>query len=332
MKRAMVLLLPLLLSGCTWRDAGDLSAVTSAAIAREGDEYAFTAELAQPSGDTPIPKAAFAAGSGSGAAQAIDTVGAGRDSQLYWSHTRVLLLDESVLSAGIAGLTDELTAASEVRPSVRVCAAIDTDAADILRDTQSLSGEPVGFSLGDALEQAVRASQSPDAQLYRVLDRIQTKGVDAVLPAVSQRDGQAVLSGCVLLDAGGVQCGRLDETQTTALCLMQASGEQAVVYDADGTRIALSDCQADMTADAQHGICIRVRAKAACTDARQLHRAAYVVRMRCIDTVRQLEAANCDALGLGRACERAGLTEQTGMPVTVSVTLSGTQSTEGGVR
>lgn len=332
MKRALILLLPLLLSGCTWRDAGDLSAVTSAAIARTGEDYALTAELAQPSGDTPIPQAVFASGSGSGAAQAIDAVGAGRDSQLYWSHTRVLLLDDSVLSAGIAGLTDELTAASEVRPSVRVCAAVDTDAAGILKDTASLSGEPVGFSLGDALEQAVHASQSPDAQLYRVLDRIRTDGVDAVLPAVTQKDGQAVLSGCVLLDAAGAQCGRLDETQTTALCLMQAGGEQAVFYDTDGTRIALSGCHTTMTADEQHGIVIHVQAKAACTDARQLHRAAYVVRMRCIDTVRQLDAAGCDALGLGRVCEQAGLTEQTGMPVTVSVTLSGTQSTEGGVR
>lgn len=49
MRRAgAALLLCLLLCGCSWKDAGDLSAVTAGTISREGQQYQLTAELALP--------------------------------------------------------------------------------------------------------------------------------------------------------------------------------------------------------------------------------------------------------------------------------------------
>ena len=121
MRRAgAALLLCLLLCGCSWKDAGDLSAVTAGTISREGQQYQLTAELALPDADTAVPASKPVSGAAQTMEQAIDDTGAGLDVQLYWSHARVLFLDDTVLSGGIGSCVQELHADSAVRPSVRV--------------------------------------------------------------------------------------------------------------------------------------------------------------------------------------------------------------------
>lgn len=331
-------LLCALLCGCSWRDAGDLSAVTAGAIAPVQGGYALTAELAIPSADSAVPAAQLVTAQADSIAQAIDRAGYGRDAQLYWSHARMLLLDEQLLRAGIGDAVRELTLSREVRPSVRLCAVRDTDAAAVLADGASLSGDPVGFALGDSAEQAVRRSQAPDMPLYRVLDRVCTEGIDAVLPAVTVRDGQAALCGTALLH-DGVLCGWLDEEQTTVLCLLMQSGDTAAVYD--GTyRMKLDNLRAAVSADAADGVtfAVEVGADIACESDGQARRSAASLRAQCIEVIELLQRAGCDALGLGRAWQRANAAawEQADAdawrtaPVTVRVTLRSTQSAEGG--
>ena len=60
MKRILIgfmVSLCLLLGGCSWKDASDLSAVTAGAITRENGQYVLTAELAIPSADSASPDA-----------------------------------------------------------------------------------------------------------------------------------------------------------------------------------------------------------------------------------------------------------------------------------
>ncbi len=325
-----------LLCGCSWRDAGDLSAVTAGAIARTQDGYALTAELAVPSAESAVPDAQLVTAQADSVIQAIDRAGYGRDAQLYWSHTRMLLLDDSV--GDIRALVRELTVSSEVRPSVRLCAVKNAEADAVLADSASLSGDPVGYALGDSVDQAVQKSQAADMPLYRVLDRVETDGIDAVLPAVTVEDGQASLCGTALLDGGEI-CGWLDEEQTTALCILMQSGETATLYDG-GERISLRNPRADVSADTSDGLqyTIDVRADIACESGEQAERAADTVRAQCAALVAQLQQTGCDALGLGRAWQCAdadGFAQGSAedwrtAPVTVHVTLRLTQSAEGG--
>ena len=218
MRRAgAALLLCLLLCGCSWKDAGDLSAVTAGTISREGQQYQLTAELALPDADTAVPASKQVSGAAQTMEQAIDDTGAGLDVQLYWSHARVLFLDDTVLSGGIGSCVQELHADSAVRPSVRVCAVRESRAADIFA-CQSIGGEPVGFSVGDSLSYAIQQSQVPDVPLYRVYNALETQGIDPVLPAVSLAGEQVQLDGCALFSgetcsAGSKRCCMMTESR-----------------------------------------------------------------------------------------------------------------------
>lgn len=336
----MLALLCLSLCGCSWRDAGDLSAVTAGAVARDGGRYTLTAELAVPSADSAVPDARTLSGTADSLAQAIDRAGAGRDTQLYWSHARVLLLDTALTRDGIEDAVRALTVSSEVRPSVRVCAVSGCAAEEVLTEGGSLSGDPAGFALGDSMDLAVRQSRAADMPLYRVLDRVLADGIDPVLPAVSLEDGQAVLSGTALF-SGDRLCGWLDETQTAALCILLHAGDTATVYDGD-MRHKLSDLSASVRADAGEGgtpaFAVDVRADVACESDGQARRAAAALRAQCVQAVETLRRTGCDALGFGRAWRQADAASYgsaadgawRSVPVTVRVALRGTQSAEGG--
>lgn len=333
-------LLCLTLCGCSWRDAGDLSPVTAAAIDSKSDTYQLSAELAIPDAESATPQAKIVTGQADTIVQAIDNTGFGRSAQLYWSHTRVLFLGQTILRDGIADEVHDLTVSSEIRPSVRVCAVKTASAAEILTDCTSIDGDPAGFALGDSLDHAIQQSQAPDIPLYRVLDCMENKGIDAVLPAVSIKEGQAVLTGAALL-SGDTLCGWLDEQQTVILCTLLAAGDSAIVYD-NAARYQLTNIQTSVSADAdeQPAFSVQLRADVACESSGQAKRAASALRAQCLDVIGVLQRTGCDALGFGQAWERADAarwkqaadTDWQSAPVTVHVTLHATQSKEGGSR
>lgn len=316
------LLLCLLLSGCSWKDAGDLSAVTAGAVSKSGQRYQLTAELAVPDADSAVPASKQVSGSAQTMEQAIDNTGTGLDTQLYWSHARVLFFDDTVLETGIRSCVQQLHADSAVRPSVRLCVVRDERAEEIF-SCASISGEPIGFSVGDSLSYAVQQSQMPDMPLYRVYNALGTQGIDPVLPAVSIQGEQAQLDGCALF-SGETCTGWLNEEQTAVLALLLHSGEQAVLYD-DGEPIALRKMRVQFV-QKQDAWEIQLRAQAACDRENQIQRAARVAQEQCTRVIERLKQADCDALGIGRLSGQAWRT----VPVNVSVTMTAAQSTEGG--
>ncbi len=323
MKRVGVaLLLCLLLSGCSWKDAGDLSAVTAGAVSKSGQRYQLTAELAVPDADSAVPASKQVSGSAQTMEQAIDNTGTGLDTQLYWSHARVLFFDDTVLETGIRSCVRQLHADSAVRPSVRLC-VVRNERADEIFSCASISGEPIGFSIGDSLSYAVQQSQMPDMPLYRVYNALETQGIDLVLPAVSIQGEQAQLDGCALF-SGETCTGWLNQEQTAVLALLIHSGEQAVLYD-DGEPIALRKMRVQLV-QGRDAWEIRLRAQAACDRENQLQRAARVAQEQCTRVIERLKQADCDALGIGRLSGQAWRT----VPVNVSVTMTAAQSTEGG--
>lgn len=336
MKRAGIsVLLCLTLCGCSWRDAGDLSPVTAGAITREDSAYTLTAELAVPNPDSAVPQSITTTGTAASIAQAIDNAGAGRDAQLYWSHARILLLGTDMLRGSMQEAVHALTVSSEVRPSVRLCAVKNAQADTVLTACASVSGDPPGFALGDSIDLAVKQSQTPDMPLYRVLDRVESDGIDPILPAVSIEGEQAVLDGAALF-SGDVLCGWLDEAQTGVLCLLMQAGDTATVYDGT-TRYKLSDIDTVVSADASDtpAFTINVTASLSCEDKTQAQQAAEVLRLQCMQVIQALQETGCDALSFGRTWAEQHSSSDIdwrAAPVTVRVTLRGTQSAEGGSR
>lgn len=330
-------LLCLLLCGCRWRDAGELTPVTAGAVSQSDGAYTLTAELALPSADSAVPQSMTVASGAPGIAQAIDRAGAGRDTHLYWSHARVLLLGTDLLRGGMEETVRALTVSSEVRPSVRLCAVKNAQADTVLTACSSVSGDPPGFALGDSIDLAVSRSQTPDMPLYRALDRTLSDGIDPVLPAVSVRSGQAVLDGAALFSSGAL-CGWLDEAQTGALCLLLTAGDTATIYDAGGAREQLHDLSATVRADSTDSApaySVAVSAALACESQAQAQQAAGELRAQCVQLIETLQQTGCDALGLGRVwAQQTGETDAgwRDAPVAVSVTLRCTPSAEGGSR
>ena len=321
MKRLLPLLLCIGLCGCRWRDAGDLSAVTAGAVTQpDAHTYAITAELALPSADSTVPDAMTVRGQADTVVRALDRTGAGRDTQLYWSHARVMLLGKELLQRGIAPVLTELTRFSEVRPSVQLSVLRSGSAQDFF-SCRSISGDPVGFALGGSISRAVRHCQTPDAALYQVLDRVQDRTADAVLPAVSIRQDLAVPDGAALLH-GDTVCGWLEQQQMAPLCILMQSGDTAAVYD-DTTRYVLTHIRTDRT-----GKEIQVQADVACETDEQTQQAARTLHAQCTAVVQTLQQTGCDALGLRRSIGP----HWRSVAVPVSIGLHPTQSTEGGAR
>lgn len=340
MKRIVALSLCVCLTvcGCSWQDAGELSPVTACGIARSNNGYQLTAELAQPSADTPIPDAVTVSGSAPDLLRAIDTVSTGRDAQFYWSHTQIVLLDESVLTNGIVDLTDTLVNAGEIRASVRLCAVRYVSAQTFLEEGTSLSGDPVGFALGDSIKQAVSQSQTPDMPLYRVFNALHTDGLDAVLPAVTLEGGQAVLDGCLLL-SDGKPAGWLNKQQTAVLSLLYGDGDSAVFYTG-AQRMQLHNPKISITADISQPepvFHLTLTVQTDCASNGQTQRTADVLQQECLRLIQTLQHTDCDALGFGRAWQRtdavgyaARTTDWTQSSVQVTVTAHALPNAQGG--
>ena len=324
MKRLLLLfLLCMSLCGCSWRDAGDLSAVTAGAITRDDNGiYTLTAELAIPTAERATPDSITITGQANNIAHAIDHAGAGRDTQLYWSHARVMFLDTNILQSGISQAVHDLTVSSEVRPSVRLCAVRGTSPKDIFSQ-KSVSGDPPGFALGDSMDLAIKQCQTPDLALYRVLDRMESDGIDPIIPAVSVKDNLAVLDGSALFHDDKL-CGWLDDAQTSTLCILMQSGDSAAIYDNE-TRYKLTNIQTKIL---KNPCRIVLNADIACETTKQAKQAANVLHKQCIDVLKLLQNVNCDALGIQRITGQNWRQH----PIDVQVTLRTTQSTEGGTR
>ena len=195
-KKTFILLLPLcLLTGCAGRGAGDLLPILSAGISSSSDgALTLTAEAVRKdslegnaasvylttSGDT--PEHLF-----SGAEQLL----AG---QLYLSHARTFVIDESVAREGIEPLVQALLARSDVRLTLRIAVARDVTADQIVR-AQAVVEEIPGAALGSLLDAHTEHGNLPDLPLCRVADRILSVG-DFSLPALSlTQDGRVIPAG-----------------------------------------------------------------------------------------------------------------------------------------
>ena len=147
--KTFILLLPLcLLTGCAGRGAGDLLPILSAGISSSSDDaLTLTAEAVRQdslegnaasvylttSGDT--PEHLF-----SGAEQLL----AG---QLYLSHARTFVIDESVAREGIEPLVQALLARSDVRLTLRIAVARDVTADKLCAHRRSSKKSPVPHSV-----------------------------------------------------------------------------------------------------------------------------------------------------------------------------------------
>lgn len=237
MKRTVLLLALLLLSGCGWQEAEELSVATAAALETQGDTVVLTLEIARPSADSPVPASETLTARGRTIAEAIETAAAERN--LYLSHADLILLDEQTAQNGLSPLLEYAVEHSDrLRLGTRICLVRGCTPTELL-SAKTTSGEPSGYALSRTLDRAIQSGLSPNLPIYQLIERIADTDMEAVLPVVTLREGAAVPGGCAVL-RGGVPAGYLTQTETELLCLLSGSADETVYPLDSGETVRLS--------------------------------------------------------------------------------------------
>lgn len=218
------ILLMLLLSGCGWQEAEDLSVATAAAVETQDTGIALTLEIARPSADDPVPSSETLTSYGRTAAEALETASAERN--LYLSHADLILIDERTAQNGLSPLLDYAVEHSDrLRLGTRICIVRGGTPSELLT-SKTASGEPPGYALSRTLDRSIQSGLTPDTPIYQLIERISDADIEALVPVVSLREGAAVPDGCAVL-RGGVPAGYLSQTETELLCLLAGSAQSA---------------------------------------------------------------------------------------------------------
>lgn len=291
----------LLLSGCGWQEAENLSVATAAAVETQDSEIALTLEIARPTADNPIPSSETLTAHGRTVEEAIETASSERS--LYLSHADLLLIDEATAQNGLSPLLDYAVEHSDrLRLGTRICIVRGCTPSDIL-NSETTSGEPAGYALSRSLDRAIESGLAPDLPIYQLIERIADADMEAVLPAVTLREGAAVPDGCAVL-RGGVPAGYLSQTETELLCLLAGSAEEASYPLATGETIRLSQptCRIQASWDSRPIFELRLTA-AADTDQRTAAARALERDLDALMTRLYTDLA-ADPLGLMREMRR----------------------------
>jgi len=191
MRVAVTILAMATLAGC-WdrREINDIAFVLGSAVDKKGDQYVASIQLALPS----QMGGAGSTGGGGGTSgskswmllsHSGDTVRMANyeeqlytSRQLFFAHRRVLLVGEEMAREGIGPIMDVLGRVPQNRLSAYMVATVGT-----ALPYMKVTGEIERYPSEIVRELAVNAMKHP-ATMKLVIDRLLSKGIDLVLPAV----------------------------------------------------------------------------------------------------------------------------------------------------
>lgn len=198
MKRMVLLGAVAVLLACAGgkgRGAGDQLPILSAGVTTASDgSLVLTAEAVRQNSLEGDAASLYLTASGQTPAQLFTGAEQVLAGQLYLSHARTFVIDETVARSGIAPLVRALLAQDDVRLTLRLAVARDVTADQIIR-AQAVVEEIPGEALGSLLDAHAVQGGLPDLPLCRVSDRI-LSGADFSLPALTlTEDGRVIPAG-----------------------------------------------------------------------------------------------------------------------------------------
>ena len=184
-----------LYAGGVGHGAGDLLPILSTSISKSSDNaLALTAEAVRQDSLEGNAASVYLTASGDTPEQLLYEIEQMLAGQLYLSHARTIVLDESVAASGLAPIVQTLLARNDVRLTLRIAVARDVPA-DAVVKAQAVAEEIPGAALGALLDAHAKRGGLPDLPLCRIADCM-LSGQDFSLPALTLTpDGRVIPAG-----------------------------------------------------------------------------------------------------------------------------------------
>lgn len=208
MKRIFLLCAALCLAlyaGGTGHGAGDLLPILSASIAESPDNtLVLTAEAVRQDSLEGNASSVYLTVSGDTPEQLLSEIEQMLAGQLYLSHARTIVLDETAAARGLAPIIQTLLARNDVRLTLRIAVARGVPA-DAIVKAQAVAEEIPGAALGTLLDAHAKRGGLPDLPLCRIADCL-LSGRDFSLPALTlTRDDRVIPAGAANFHQGRLQ-------------------------------------------------------------------------------------------------------------------------------
>lgn len=205
MKRIILLVGALCLAlyaGGVGHGAGDLLPILSASIAQTSDEQlTLTAEAVRQDSLEGNAASVYLTASGDSTEQLLSEIEQMLAGELYLSHARTIVIDETVAKSGFPPLVQTLLARNDVRLTLRIAVSRGVPS-DAIVKAQAVAEEIPGAALGALLDAHAKRGGLPDLPLCRIADCM-LSGQDFSLPALTLTpDGRVIPAGSAQFHEG----------------------------------------------------------------------------------------------------------------------------------
>ena len=292
MKRMIcMLLLPVLLSGCSALPGEERAFAVALSLSRQGETWEACVRI--PTYQSGGGYATLSA-TGETLGQAMAGLNASAPMELHYGQTRLVIVSRSV--AERAGFAQTMAALTE-RDGLRGQAALavtEDDPRRIMDVLEPTTGSRLSKSLETMLESRQNLGVIPAATLLDFRRCGERRGI--VLAAARLLEEKLQLDGGWMIGSGGVVSGRLSPEEMQLLTLLQGRLKQGTLCLHDGTAAVL-DAKCRLGLQGKQVLCrLEMRCVASDMTREGLTQTLEEELRGLIDT---LARAGCDALGMG---------------------------------
>ena len=299
----LLLLCGILCGSCSALPAEERSFAVAVGISRAGENWVASARIPdyqQEGGYVTL------SARGQSLTEAMSLLDAASPMRMHYGQVRLLIFSRELAeSADFPAALEKLAGMPDMRLQAQAGVTAE-DMASFMDALSPLTGTRLSKSLDILLDTHQRLGVIPDASLSAIMrmgERQCPVFLSAALTASGgtndlplQGAGEVLLSGCWLADASGRVRGYLSARETQLLMLMQNRLRKATITLESGT-VTLSDGGSRVRLEGNHAACaLTLRYRDASLSREALRQA---VRQEAEQVLRQLAAADCDALGLG---------------------------------
>ena len=174
-------------TGCwNYREVDDLSIVAGVAIDKGiENQFQITVEIIQITGGREIKTMSKTLTTeGKTMFDAARNMIALAGKKLYWAHTKVIILSKEVASEGVTKVIEWYNRDSETRENVHLLIS-ETQSAKEIFDKHGTTDDITSFELDEMIKNQVNLSKAPITDVLKFDIESKTKGISAVIPAVT---------------------------------------------------------------------------------------------------------------------------------------------------
>ena len=231
-----IVMCPVILCGCwNYKEIDSLAIVAGIAIDKDLNtkEYIVTTEIitTQLQGVSSVISSELFTSRGDSIFQAMRNMIEKTGLRLYWSGTKVVIINESIATEGIIPVIDWVSRDSDVRPDIWLLISKGNNAAEILKHKVKIN-EVTSFHLDDTMMSGKVLSGFKDSRLSTFIDEINSKGNSTAIATVkNEHNNDSIaprLTGSAIFKADKM-VGYLDDKETLYVQIIKNKIQEGLV-------------------------------------------------------------------------------------------------------